>query len=140
MAYIELEDYNNIGKDALDVVQQSNEQNRLLAEQYAMDFAAGYLRGRYDLTKAFALTGDERNMALVGCLTDISLYRMCLNLPARMGLEKRKQQFDEAVKWLQSVQNSSIMLDLPLVTGPNGEADYHNPIRTGEGIKNEYFW
>ena len=113
MAYIELEDYNNIGKDALDVVQQSNEQNRLLAEQYAMDFAAGYLRGRYDLTKAFALTGNERNMALVGCLTDISLYRMCLNLPARMGLEKRKQQFDEAVKWLQSVQNSSIMLDLP---------------------------
>lgn len=140
MAYIELEDYNNIGKDALDVVQQSNEQNRLLAEQYAMDFAAGYLRGRYDLTKAFAMTGDERNMALVGCLTDISLYRMCLNLPARMGLEKRKQLFDEAVKWLQSVQNSSIMLDLPLVTGPNGEADYHNPIRTGEGIKNVYFW
>ena len=105
-----------------------------------MDFASGYLRGRYDLQKAFALTGDERNMALVGCLTDIALYRMCLNLPARMGLEKRKQQFDEAVKWLQSVQNSSIMLDLPVVTGPNGQEDYHNPIRTGEGIKNEYFW
>lgn len=140
MAYIEIEDYNNIGKDALDVVQQSDEQNRILAEKYAMDFAAGYLRGRYDLAKAFSMTGDERNMALVGCLTDISLYRMCLNLPARMGLEKRKQQFDEAVKWLQSVQNSSIMLDLPLVTGPNGQEDYHNPIRTGEGIKNEYFW
>lgn len=140
MAYIELEDYNNIGKDALDVVQQSDEQNRILAEKYAMDFAAGYLRGRYDLEKAFALTGDERNMALVGCLTDIALYRMCLNLPARMGLEKRKEQFDEAVKWLQSVQNSNILLDLPLVAGPDGEEDYNNPIRTGMGIRNNYDW
>ena len=138
--YIELEDYNNIGRDALEVVQQSNEQNRLLAERYAIDFASGYLRGRYDVEKTFSMTGNNRNMALVGCLTDISLYRMCLNLPARMGLEKRKEQFDEAVKWLQSVQNSSIMLDLPTVIGPKGEEDYYNPIRTGEGIRNSYDW
>lgn len=140
MAYIEIEDYNNIGKDALDVVQQSDEKNRTLAEKYAMDFAAGYLRGRYDLEKTFSQSGEERNMSLVGCLTDISLYRMCLNLPARMGLEKRKEQFNEAVKWLQSVQNSSILLDLPLVEGPDGEEDYNNPIRTGEGIRNNYDW
>lgn len=140
MAYIELKDYNNIGKDSLEVVQQSDEQNRLLAERYAIDFASGYLRGRYDLEKTFSMTGDERNMALVGCLTDISLYRMCLNLPSRMGMEKRKQQFDEAVKWLQSVQNSSVVLDLPLITGPKGEEDYYNPIRTGEGIRNNYDW
>ena len=140
MSYIELADYNNIGRDALEVVQQSDQQNRLLAERYAIDFASGYLRGRYDLTQTFSMIGDERNMALVGCLTDIALYRMCLNLPSRMGMEKRKEQFDEAVKWLQSVQNSSILLDLPLVTGPKGEEDYYNPIRTGEGIKNNYDW
>ena len=138
--YLEEQDYNNIGKEALEIVQQSDVQNRLLAEQYAMEYAAGYLRGRYDLAKTFEMTGDERNMALVGCLTDISLYRMCLNLPARMGLEKRKQQLDEAVKWLQAVQSSEIILDLPTVTGPNGEEDYYNPIRTGEGIRNDYFW
>ena len=138
--YIEQEDYNNIGRDALEVVQQSNEQNRILAERYAIDFASGYLRGRYDVAKTFAMTGDNRNMALVGCLTDIALYRMCLNLPARMGLDKRKEQFDEAVKWLQSVQNSSIILDLPTIIGPEGEEDYYNPIRTGEGIRNNYDW
>ena len=138
--YITIEDYNNIGRDALEVVQQSNEQNRILAERYAIDFASGYLRGRYDVEKTFAKEGDDRNMALVGCLTDISLYRMCLNLPARMGLDKRKEQFDEAVKWLQSVQNSSILLDLPLMEGPKGEEDYYNPIRTGEGIRNNYDW
>ena len=138
--YIEQEDYNNIGRDALEVVQQSNEQNRILAERYAIDFASGYLRGRYDVEKTFAMTGDNRNMALVGCLTDIALYRMCLNLPARMGLDKRKEQFDEAVKWLQSVQNSSIILDLPTIIGPEGEEDYYNPIRTGEGIRNNYDW
>lgn len=138
--YIEKEDYNNIGRDALEVVEQSNEQNRYLAEQFAIDFASGYLRGRYDLEKTFQMQGTDRNMALVGCLTDISLYRMCLNLPSRMGLEKRKQQFDEAVKWLQSVQSSSILLDLPLVTGPDGEEDYNNPIRTGMGIRNNYDW
>lgn len=138
--YIELEDYNNIGHDALEVVQQSDEKNRTLAEKYAIDFASGYLRGRYDLEKTFSQSGDGRNMALVGCLTDIALYRMCLSLPARMGLEKRKEQFNEAVKWLQSVQNSSILLDLPLVEGPDGEEDYNNPIRTGEGIRNNYDW
>ena len=140
MAYINIEDYNNIGKEALDIVQQSNEKNRELAEKYAMDFAAGYLRDRYDVNAIFSQEGDERNMALVGCLTDIALYRMCLNLPARMGLEKRKEQFDEAIKWLSSIQDSSIILDLPTVTGPNGEDDYYNPIRMGTGIKNEYFW
>ena len=138
--YIDSKDYNNIGKEALEVVQQSNEENRLLAEKYAIDFAAGYLRGRYDLERTFSMTGDERNMALVGCLTDIALYRMCLNLPSRMGLEKRKQQFDEAVKWLQAVQDSDVILDLPTVTGPNGEEDYNNPIRIGEGIRNDNYW
>lgn len=138
--YIEKTDYNNIGREALDIVQQSDENNRLLAEQYAIDFAAGYLRGRYDIERTFSATGNERNMALVGCLTDIALYRMCLNLPARMGLEKRKEQFDKAVEWLIDVQKSAITLNLPGIIGPDGVEDTAAPIRTGTGIRNEYFW
>ena len=44
--YINKSDYNNIGREALEIVQQSDENNRLLAEQYAIDYASGYLRGR----------------------------------------------------------------------------------------------
>lgn len=138
--YIDKTDYNNIGKEALEIVQQSDENNRLLAEQYAIDYAAGYLRGRYDIEKTFSATGTARNMALVGCLTDIALYRMCLNLPARMGLEKRKEQFEKAVEWLADVQSASIILDLPGIMAPDGTEDTAGPIRTGTGIRNDYFW
>lgn len=138
--YIEKSDYNNIGREALEVVQQSDEQNRLLAEQYAIDYAAGYLRGRYDIEKTFSATGEARNMALVGCLTDIALYRMCLNLPARMGLEKRKEQFEKAVEWLIDVQKSAIILDLPGITAPDGSETTAGSVRYGAGIKNDYFW
>ena len=41
--YITEQDYINIGEEALKIVQQSKEENRLLAERFAMDFAAGYL-------------------------------------------------------------------------------------------------
>ena len=138
--YINKSDYNNIGREALEIVQQSDENNRLLAEQYAIDYASGYLRGRYDLEKTFAMEGDDRNMALVGCLTDIALYRMCLNLPARMGLEKRKEQFEKAVEWLVDVQKSAIILNLPGIVGPDGSESTAGPVRCGTGIKNDYFW
>ena len=138
--YIEKTDYNNIGKEALEIVQQSDEQNRRLAEQYAMDFAAGYLRSRYDVVKSYAKEGSERNMALVGAITDIALYRMCLNLPARMGLDKRKEQYDKAVEWLESVQKAAVVLDLPGIVGADGKEDSANPIRIGTGIRNDYFW
>ena len=51
-----------------------------------------------------------------------------------------KDKLERSAKWLQSVQNSSILLDLPLVEGPDGEEDYNNPIRTGDGIRNNYDW
>ena len=86
--YITEQDYINIGENALDIVQQSKPENREAAEKFAMDFAAGYLRARYDVNAAFAREDNERNMALVGCLTDIALYRMALSLPSRMSWEK----------------------------------------------------
>ena len=134
------QDYINIGENALDIVQQSKPENREAAEKFAMDFAAGYLRARYDVNAAFAREDNERNMALVGCLTDIALYRMVLSLPSRMSWEKYEKQYSRQVEWLEAVQSSAVMLDLPTVTGPNGEEDYHNPIRTGEGVRNNYIW
>ena len=57
-----------------------------------------------------------------------------------MSWEKYEKQYSRQVKWLEAVQSSAVMLDLPTVTGPNGEEDYHNPIRTGEGVRNNYIW
>lgn len=138
--YITEQDYINIGENALDIIQQSKPENREAAEKFAMDFAAGYLRARYDVNAAFAREDNERNMALVGCLTDIALYRMVLSLPSRMSWEKYEKQYSRQVEWLEAVQSSAVMLDLPTITGPNGEEDYHNPIRTGEGVRNNYIW
>ena len=111
MAYIELEDYNNIGKDALDVVQQSNEQNRLLAEQYAMDFAAGSLRGRYDLTKAFAMTGWRLGYAvgpelIVRQMTKIHQFAiMCAPTTSQMAAIEALRAGDEDIEEMKAEYN-----------------------------------
>ena len=119
--YITEQDYINIGGEALKIVQQGKEENRLLAERFAMDFAAGYLRGRYDVDAAFSREGDERNMALVGCLTDIALYRMALGLPARMSLEKYSTQYDKQVEWLAAVPAPGGHLGTPPGHPPPGQ-------------------
>jgi hypothetical protein len=61
--YITDQDYINIGENALDIVQQSKPENREAAEKFAMDFAAGYLRARYDVNAAFAREGNEKHGA-----------------------------------------------------------------------------
>ena len=30
--------------------------------------------------------------------------------------------------------------DIPTVMGPDGEEDFHNPIRYGSAARNEYIW
>lgn len=138
--FITEEDYIQVGADALKIMQQSSPDNRLKAEERAISRVAGALRGRYDVEAAFALEGDRRDAELVGCVTDIALYHMCCSLPQKMGYEIREKRYEQALKYLKDIQAGDVTPDIPTVTGPRGEEDYHNPVRYGSAPKNDYIW
>lgn len=57
-----------------------------------------------------------------------------------MGHDIRKERYDLAVKWLEGVAAGKITLDLPTVTGEDGEEDIYNPMKWGSEKKNTYLW
>lgn len=138
--FVTEEDYIMVGDDALKVLQQSKPEKRLLAEQFAQEEISSRLRGRYDVTQAFAATGAERNMQLVVFYCDIALYQLVCWLPGRMGLEIREKRYKTATEWLDKVQAGKALPSLPTLAGPSGETDINNPVRYGSGQKNNYDW
>lgn len=138
--FITEEDYIQVGAEALKIMQQSSEDNRLAAEKRALARIASALRGRYDIEKAFSATGDGRDLELVGCAVDIALWHMVAALPQRMGSEVREERYKAALDYLKDIQAGRVTPDIPLLTGPDGEEDYNNPVRYGSEQKNHYIW
>ena len=103
-----------------------------------MEQIASYLRGRYDIERAFAQQGECRNAMLVQCAVNIALWLMVHRLPQSMGHERRECLYNDAVKWLRDVQASKASPDLPLYISSDGSTDTHNPIRSGCMPPNRY--
>lgn len=134
------EDYIVASNAALNVLQQSSEENRERAERMAIEEVSGYLRSRYDVEKVFSATGAERNDLVVMRICDVALYHLSSWLPNKMGHDIRKERYELAVKWLEGVQAGKITPDLPTVTGEDGEEDINNPMKWGSEKKNVYIW
>ena len=60
--FITEQDYIQVSADALRIIQQATDDNRLLAERRAMDRISSYLDGRYDMQAAFTAEGEARNL------------------------------------------------------------------------------
>lgn len=138
--FLTTEDYVVASSTALNVLQQCSEDKRLAAERMAIEEISGYLRSRYDVKKIFAATGDARNDLVVMRTCDVALYHLSSWLPNKMGHEIRKERYELALKWLEGVQAGKITLDLPTVTGEDGEEDIYNPMKWGSEKKNTYIW
>lgn len=138
--FITYDDYIQVGKEALDIMKQSTDENRLAAEERALSLIASYLRGRYDVEKTFAAGGCERDHELVGRAVDIALYHMVCSLPQRMGYELREKRYKDALDYLKEIQAGRVTPGIPTVTGPDGEEDYNNPVRYGSEKRNVYIW
>lgn len=110
-----------IGDNALKVISQVSTENRANAEAEAMEEIAGYLRTKYDTDAVFASEGDARNRLIVMYTADIALYHMSASMPQKMGSEVRKERYERAVKWLESVQAGKVIPDLPAAVGDDGE-------------------
>ena len=134
------DDYIVASSTSLNVLQQCSQDKRETAERMAVEEMAGYLRSRYDVEKVFSATGDDRNDVLVMRACDIALYHLSSWLPTKMGHEIRKERYDLAIKWLEGVASGKITLDLPTVTGEDGEEDIYNPMKWGSEKKNTYLW
>ena len=110
-----------IGEQALKVVSQISEENRVNAETEAVEEIAGYLRPKYNTAAVFSALGIDRNRLVVMYTCDIALYHMTASAPQKMGMEIRKERYERAIKWPEGVQAGKIVPDLPLAIGENGE-------------------
>ncbi|MDR3140432.1 MAG: DUF1320 domain-containing protein [Tannerellaceae bacterium] len=138
--FLTRDDYIVVGDSALKVLQQSSDENRGRAEDFAREEISGYLRSRYDVGNVFSVTGDERNPVIVMYMCDIALYHMVSWLPQRMGWEIREIRYKRAIEWLKDVQAGKTSPDILTITGPDGEEDYNNPVRYNPGERNRYNW
>ena len=136
--FLTVEDYRSVCDDfEFEQITHSPE-TREAAETAAMEQIASYLRGRYDIERAFAQRGECRNAMLVQCAVNIALWLMVHRLPQSMGHERRECLYNDAVKWLRDVQASKASPDLPLYISSDGSTDTHNPIRSGCMPPNRY--
>ena len=127
------------GEDYLEVLSQSDADNRKKAEKIAMEEVAGYLRARYDVEKAFSADDDKRNAMLVQVTVNIALYYMVHSMPQGMGLDGYKELYDDAITWLTRVQKGAVQPDLPLYINEDGsESSTSSPFRFGSMKKNRY--
>lgn len=84
--FLEEKDYKVVCMDeVLEIVSQSDPENRARAELSAREEAEGYLRARYDTRRAFAQQGPDRNPMLVRVVVCIALYYLGQSLPQYMG-------------------------------------------------------
>ena len=123
--FIDKEDYKVvIGDAALKVISQATPENISIAEAEAIEEISGYLRPVYDTKAIFEATGEERNRLIVMYTADIALYHLIASQPQRMGSEIRKERYDRAIRWLESVQSGKIVPDLPLVETEDQSASF----------------
>ncbi|MDR2652069.1 MAG: DUF1320 domain-containing protein [Prevotellaceae bacterium] len=147
MNFLTIEDYKAVvDAETLKVINQSDPENLDRAESYAIDEIKSYLRAAeasktgirpYDVDAAFAKEGDERNKQLVMYACDVALYHLIAWLPKRMGFEIREIRYKRAIEWLESVQEGTVLLDIPLVADDD-DADAGGTIRWGGQAKNKY--
>lgn len=129
--FLEDKDYKVVCTDeVLDIITQSDPENRIRAELSAQEEAEGYLRSRYDTCRAFAQQGADRNPMLVRVVISIALYYLGQSLPQYMGDEQREAMYNNAIAWLKDVQSGKATPDLPLYQSEEGE-DTQNPVRFG---------
>lgn len=136
--FLTVEDYKSVCDDYEMEQLSALTDDRLKAERAALEEIGSYTRHRYDMEKAFAAEGEDRNAMLVQCAVNITLWLMTHRLPQNMGHERRECLYNDSIKWLRDVQSSKASPELPTYVSCNGDTDAHNPVRFGSMPPNRY--
>lgn len=136
--FLTVEDYKSVCDDYEMEQLSALTEDRLAAERAALEQIGSYTRHRYDMEKAFAAKGEDRNAMLVQCAVNITLWLMTHRLPQNMGHERRECLYNDSIKWLRDVQSSKASPELPTYVSCDGDTDAHNPVRFGSMPPNRY--
>lgn len=136
--FLTIEDYNSVCTEFELEQLSALTDDRLAAERAAIEQICSYTRHRYDMDRAFAEEGNNRNAMLVQCVVNITLWLMIHRLPQSMGHERRECLYNDSIKWLRDVQTSKASPNLPTYIGADGASDANNPIRYGSMPPNRY--
>ena len=97
----------------LAIICQSSDEIRQQAERTAMEEVAGYVRTRYDIDAAYAMTDIQRNPLLVQLTASIALWWLGQWLPGMMGGEMRQTLYDNAISRLKDIQKGNFTPEFP---------------------------
>lgn len=136
--FLTVEDYRSVCDDYEMEQLSALTDDRLAAERAVLEQIGSYTRHRYDMEKAFAAEGEDRNAMLVQCAVNITLWLMIHRLPQNMGHERRECLYNDSIKWLRDVQSSKASPELPTYVSCDGDTDAHNPVRFGSMPPNRY--
>lgn len=140
MTFLTLEDYKVICCPAdLEVISQSDPDNRRRAERAAMEEVAGYVRSRYDIDKAFAATDIARNPLLVQITASIALWWLGQWL-GLIGSETREILYKSAIDRLKDIQNGKFTPDFPEYPSDDSGSGFGDSMRFGTMPRQKYDW
>lgn len=125
-------------EEELDVLTQSDPAIRAQAERVAMEEVASYIRPKYDIDRAFAARGEDRNFLLVQMVANITLWYLAQWLPGGLSLDRRQLLYEQAVEWLTRVSKGTAMPDLPAYVNEDGTEAVSGPVRFGGMARNTY--
>lgn len=135
--FLEKSDYKSLSDaDDLEVLQNSDNTQRVQAEETAQEIISGYIRSRYDVVAIFTATGSVRNKMMIMLMIDITLYNLSATIPGRLTSENLQIRFDNAKSFLKDIQNGKMDLNLPA----KDAVDSGNPIRFGSNSKQNNEW
>ena len=95
------------------------------AEAMAQDTLKSYLFDRYDTTKIFATTGNQRNMHLVQCGVNLVLHLIYQRLPNHRIATHVEAAYNETINFLERVADGKNGLDLPRRINPKTGENQH---------------
>lgn len=139
--FIEEEDYRTVcSPRELEVLQQADTPTRLRAERVAMEEVASYLRTRYDIDRAYAAIGNERNAHLVQICVNVTLHYLVQCLPQKMASAHRAEQYERTIEWLRLAQAGKVTASLPLAGESDTPSQNSFPCMAGGMKKQTYDW
>ncbi|WP_129616513.1 phage protein Gp36 family protein [Bacteroides cellulosilyticus] len=110
--FIDLKDYDaSIHREILDALTREDDAVVEICEDRAIAEMRCYLSKRYDCDKIFSATGGKRNQLVLMIAIDIAVYHIFTIHNPRNLSPIRKERYERAVKWLESVADEDISVD-----------------------------
>jgi phage gp36-like protein len=97
-----------------------------------------YLRSRYDVAAAMALTGTARNPHLVMLIIDIALYHTHSRISPRNIPELIALRYEQAIDWLKAVNKGDILADLPVLQTATGQQVIPTKFGSNKKLAHDY--